>query len=390
MDKTKLWTANLVIIIITNFLTFFAFLLFPTALPPYLKTLGASDNIIGWMQWILTATTLLMRPFTGMAIDKFGRRGIFFIGLVSLMLSSGAYYFFPTVGIIILIRAIHGIAWGIANTACSTVASDNVEKVRFAEGMGYVSLASGIAMASAPAVALSISVKNCILVAFAACAFCLLLSFAIKYKKQPDSRNAVNIKVSPYAKESVMPSCTVFFVTTTYGALVTFLAIYGAEKSMGNIALFFAAHAVSMLVTRPFVGKLVDRKGYSYGVWPGFTLAPAGLVLLSVSNSLAMLIICAILFGIGMGSAQTSMQAMAIIRAPKERTGAANATFFSFFDGGVGVGALVAGFLSTAFGYGNMFALMAISPILGGVLYFTAIYAQKRAGNKQKKGVVNE
>ena len=381
MDKTKLWTKNLILIVITNFLTFFAFLLFPSALPPYLKTLGVSDSLLGWMQWILTAASLLVRPFTGVAVDKYGRRGVFLIGLVGLMLSSGAYYFFPVVGIILSLRFVHGIAWGMANTACSTIAADNVEKKRFAEGMGYVGLASGVAMASSPAVGLSISIQNCIFLAFGVSAICVILSFAIKYKKQPDTQKAVTKKMSPYEKESVAPSIAMFFVTATYGAIVTFLALYGAEKSIGSIALFFAVHAVSLLLTRPIVGKLVDSKGFGYGIWPGVFLMSAGLLVLSASNGLLMFLTCAFLYGVGMGAAQTSLQAMAILRAPKERVGAANATFFSFFDGGVGIGSLIAGFLASGLGYGNMFALMAISPAFAGILFFVTMRKQRVAGN---------
>ena len=383
MDKTKLWTTNLIIIILSNFLTFFAFLIFPSALPPYLKSLGASDSILGWMQWILTVASLLVRPFTGIAVDKYGRRGVFLIGLVGLMLTSGAYYFFPVVGIVLMLRFIHGLAWGMTNTACSTIAADNVEKKRFAEGMGYVSLASGVAMAIAPAIALSITMQHSIFLAFGVSALCLVLSFLIKYKKQPDMQNATKIRIAPYAKESVMPSLAVFFVTTTYGALITFLALYGAEKSIGNIALFFAANAVSILITRPFVGKLVDRKGFGFGIWPAIFLMSSGLVLLSVSNGLTLFLTCAVLHGVGMASAQTCFQAMAILRAPRERTGAANATFFSLFDGGVGLGSVIAGFLASGFGYGNMFAFMAISPVLTGVFFLVIIKKQRNGKDNQ-------
>ena len=386
MNKTKLWTSNLIVIVITNFLTFFAFLIFPSALPPYLKSLGASDSILGWMQWILTVASLLVRPLTGIAIDKYGRRGLFLTGLICLMLTSGAYYFFPVVGIVLMLRFIHGIAWGMTNTACSTIAADNVEKKRFAEGMGYVSLASGVAMAVAPAVALSITMQNSIFLAFGVSVFCLILSFSIKYKKLPDAQDSAKRRIAPYAKESVLPSAAVFFVTATYGALITFLALYGAEKSIENIALFFAANAVSILITRPFVGKLVDKKGYGFGIWPGIVLMSFGLILLSASNGIILFLACAILHGIGMAAAQTSLQAMAIMRAPKDRIGAANATFFSFFDGGVGLGSVIAGFLASGFGYGNMFAFMAISPVLTGVFFFVIIMKQRKARYHQVGG----
>lgn len=62
----------------------------------------------------------------------------------------------------------------------------------------------------------------------------------------------------------------------------------------------------------------------------------------------------AVLYGIG--AAQSSLQTMAIVNAPNNRTGAGNATFFTGFDGGIGIGAVLAGLLSSAMGYGRMFA----------------------------------
>ena len=64
---------------------------------------------------------------------------------------------------------------------------------------------------------------------------------------------------------------------------------------------------------------------------------------------------------------------MAIVNVPKDRTGAANATFFTGFDGGIGIGAVLAGFVSTIWGYGGMFAFMAIFPVLAGIVYFVTL-----------------
>jgi len=70
---------------------------------------------------------------------------------------------------------------------------------------------------------------------------------------------------------------------------------------------------------------------------------------------------------------------MAIIKVPKERTGAANATFFTGFDGGIGAGAVLAGIISTFAGYEMMFAWMAIFPFLAGILYFINLRLKGRA-----------
>lgn len=370
MNKSRLWTRNFTIITITNLFMFFAFQLFPSALPPYLKSLGASDNLLGWLQGIMTVATLLIRPFAGLALDRYGRKGIFIAGLIGMVLTTAAYRFFPVISIIFVIRFVHGIMWGVANTACSTVASDNIEKSRFSESMGYFSLASSIAMAVSPAVALSLGMQSNILLALVFLLITVILAFSMKYQKP--QMHQKKKRISPYAKESILPSAIMFLFTLTFGAIVTFIALYAAQKSIEGVGLFFTVYAVAMLVTRPFLGKLIDRKGFGAGIWPGVIMVPASLVLLSVSNSLAAFLICGAVYGIGIGAAQSSLQTMAIVNVPKDRTGAANATFFTGFDGGIGVGAVIAGFVSTISGYSGMFGFTAIFPVLAGVLYFVS------------------
>lgn len=376
MSKTKFWTRNFILITLVNFFMFFAFQLFPSALPPYLKSLGAPDGILGLLQGVITIATLLVRPFAGLALDRYGRKGLFIAGLVGMMLSTAAYRFFPVVAIIFVIRFTHGMVWGLSNTACSTVASDSIGKERFAEGMGYFSLASSIAMAIAPAIALSLGMRNNVLLALIFLVFSLGLALLIKYQKGSDTKE-IKKKAALYAKESILPSVIMFLIMITFGSIMTFLALYGAEKSIKGVGLFFTVYAVSMLVTRPFLGRLVDRKGFGAGIWPGVVLIPVALLILSVSSSLLAFLACAFFYGIGIGAAQSSLQTMAIVKVPKDRTGAANATFFTGFDGGIGMGAVLAGVISAVMGYGGMFAFMAVFPLLAGVLYFVLLKYKK-------------
>lgn len=377
MSKTKFWTKNFILIALVNFFMFFAFQLFPSALPPYLKSLGAPDSILGLLQGILTIATLIIRPFAGLALDRYGRKGIFIIGLIGMILSTAAYRFFPVIVIIFIIRFAHGMVWGIANTACSTVASDSIEKGRFAEGMSYFSLASSIAMAVAPAIALSLGMQNNVLLALIFLVISLILIFFIKYQDLPDNQRTERKKAAPYVVESILPSVIMLLIMITFGSIMTFLALYGAEKSVKGVGLFFTVYAVSMLATRPFLGRLVDRRGFGAGIWPGVVLIPIALLILSVSGSLISFLICAILYGIGIGAAQASLQTMAIVKVPKDKIGAANATFFTGFDGGIGIGAVLAGLISAVTGYNGMFAIMAIFPILAGLLYLIALRFKK-------------
>ncbi len=114
---------------------------------------------------------------------------------------------------------------------------------------------------------------------------------------------------------------------------LTFLALYGRQKSIEGIGLFFTVYAASMLVTRPLLGRLIDPRGFDAGIWPGIVLIPVALLVLSVSNSLIFSLICAVFYEIG-------------------------------------IGAVLVGFISAIMGYSGMFAFMAIFPILVGILYY--------------------
>ena len=82
-----------------------------------------------------------------------------------------------------------------------------------------------------------------------------------------------------------------------------------------------------------------------------------------------MLITAAIFYGLGFGMIQPALQAWAVNKAPSDRKGMANATFFSLFDLGVGLGAMLFGFIPSFFGYSGIYATSALSVSISLILY---------------------
>ncbi len=62
-------------------------------------------------------------------------------------------------------------------------------------------------------------------------------------------------------------------------------------------------------------------------------------------------IIAATLYGIGFGSAQPALQAAMLTIVDPSKRGVANASFFTAFDLGIGLGAILLGVVSQMFGY---------------------------------------
>ena len=161
------------------------------------------------------------------------------------------------------------------------------------------------------------------------------------------------------------------------------MSLYAREKGIENIGVFFTVYAVSMLLSRPGFGLLVDRKGVSVAVVPGMILVMLAMYALHRAESLTMFLVAAALYGVGFGASQTSLQTMAVIHAPRERLGIANSTFFTGFDSGIGVGSVVLGMVSKRVGYSRMFLISAASVVVALLLFFIFSLEQSRMSKEK-------
>lgn len=375
---SALWTKNFIIITLANLFIFLSFQLFPAALPVYVKSLGAPDHLLGWLTGITTVATLVVRPLTGAALDKWGRKGILLAGLAVLILVTISYGIFAVVWVILLARFVHGIGWGLTSTASTTIASDIIPKSRFGEGMGYFSLSTSIALAVSPAIALSFGFKNTVAIAVIFMVLAIVLAFGVKCPRvEPQPQNT---KAALYEKASIWPSIIIFLLMVSYGAVVTFIAIYAYSLNIGGIGVYFTIYAISLLISRPFFGRLIDTRGFGIAFYPGVVLCIIALIILAFANNLSLFLLSAALYGIGFGSTQTTLQTMAVLKAPASRKGAANATFFTGFDSGIGFGCVISGILVAHIGYNGLYLLMAGLALISGMLFY--IYQRQSAQPK--------
>lgn len=367
--KAPLWTRDFILICLANLTIFLGFQMLLPTLPVYVKYLGGDEAMAGLVIGVFTVSAVLIRPFVGMALDVYGRKVIYLAGLVIFLLSSLAYNWAPTVAILLGIRFIHGFGWGAASTAGGTIATDVIPKQRLGEGMGYYGLAATLSMAVAPAAGLYI-ISNAgfttlfvISAAFGLATF--ILGSLIHYEKIAGAgqRGAL------FERSALRPSLVMFFVTTTYGAVVSFIALYGAQRGIVNIGIFFTVYAVVLTLIRPVAGILVDRRGFNVVIIPGIIFIGAAMLLLSQAQTLSMFLLAGVIYGAGFGSVQPGMQALAVKNVPPNRRGAANATFFSSFDLGIGIGSTLWGFVSKLTDYSQMYLLAAFPALLALVVY---------------------
>lgn len=377
--KPPILTRNFINITVINFIVFFCFQMVFPILPLYVKQMGGSDSVVGMVLGIFTFSTVVARPLTGYLLDRYEKKLILIFGLVIFVGVIFSYGLVTSIGAILWVRVIHGFGWGFAGTATSTIASELVPKSRFGEGMGYFSLANSLAMALAPAFGIYIGVRygdrNVFLLSSAIALFALIGAFFLKCKNDHLKMRKKEADGGLYEKKAIVPGILLFFTAMAYGGVISFLPLYAAERGIPNIGIFFVVYALSILVTRPTVGKMVDRYGFDLTIIPGFIFLLVALILLANIHSLHFLLIVAVIYGVGFGALITSLQTMAVRDVEKDRIGAANATLFTGNDVGIGIGVMILGAVAELVGYSDMYLFTAIP--LSVALIFYVFYVRK-------------
>jgi len=103
------------------------------------------------------------------------------------------------------------------------------------------------------------------------------------------------------------------------------------------------------------------------------------LMVLSYATNSWLLIIAAILFGAGYGTVMPCLQTWTVQKVSEAKSGAANATFLSSFDSGVGISAFLLGLLAEWMSVEMIFRLVSLSFLL--VALFVYIDAKRTRKN---------
>lgn len=387
LNSDKIWTRDFVLVCLANFFVMLGFQMTLPTIPLFVKDLGGSDQLIGLIVGVFTFSALLLRPYAGKALDSKGRQFVYMLGLSIFVLSIGSYAFVTSIVILILMRIVQGVGWGFSSTATGTIATDLIPINRRGEGMGYFGVSGNIAMALGPALGLSlvgaISFSYLFIVSAVCGLIAFLLSSKIHYKKVEESpHKTTNIKFDFFEKTAVKPSVLLFFITVTFGGIASFLPLYAVEKGIEGIEIYFLVYALFVVVSRTFSGRIYDLKGHHYVFPPGAILIMFAMFLLAWLPNTAIMLVAAAIYGLGFGSVQPALQAWAVSQAPNNRKGMANATFFSSFDLGVGIGAMTFGQLAALFGYGAIYITSAVSVFLSLLLYLCLSLLSR---NKEKR-----
>jgi MFS family permease len=135
-------------------------------------------------------------------------------------------------------------------------------------------------------------------------------------------------------------------------------------------SVFFIFYAISIFITRPFTGKLFDKKGENFVMYPAILVFSIAFLVLSQAHNGISIILVAALAGFGYGTFSSSAQAIAIKVSPKHRMGLATSTSFMFGDLGAGIGPFILGYFVPLAGYRGLYMIIAVIVLFCLFLYY--------------------
>ena len=380
----RLWNRSFILCVLNNLFLFTYYFAFLTILPVYImKSLGGSVKEAGLALTLFLISSIAIRPFSGLIIQKLGTKLSFRGSELLFVLFAFGYLFADQLWILLLVRFIHGIWFSVLTTVAVPVANEFIPEHRKGEGMGYYVMSTNLAVVFGPFIALIVLQYSDFMTLFQVLTaivcvgfiFCLMIPMRnaqitstekkLVHEVQSSTQKNVFSLHDIWELKAVPIGLVALLTAFSYSSIMSFITAYAESKQLfAYVSLFFIIFAISMIVVRPWVGKWFDRKGASSVIYPSFIFFAIGLVIVSFMPNQWILWLSAVFIGIGYGSLFPCFQTVAIQSVPKERMGHAIATFFTLFDFGMAMGSVIIGVLIAQFGYSPTYLLCALITVL--------------------------
>ena len=371
-EPETIWNRSFVSLFFTNMVLNMGQNMSNSLIAVYADYLGASAVAVGVVVGAFAVSAMCFRLISAPIIDTYNRKYVIVFSTVTLAASFGGYSVSNTVPMLMGFRLLQGFGMAFGNACCLTMVADMLPKKKYGSGIGYYTLAQVTAQAIGPSVGLELAARigyqQTYLITAGIMLFSGILAFAMKFefrKTQKLTFKASNI----IAKEAFLPTIVLLlFVMATCGN--SFLVIFARNQGItANIGIYFAVSAMTMLITRPIIGRLTDRHGPVAVSIPSLMGIIIALFILSTSTTLRGFLASAVISSFGQGGCMPAMQALSMKAVPPERRGAASCTNFIGMDIGALLGPIVAGALAQALGYTAMWRSMGMCSLVGiGVL----------------------
>ena len=353
-------------------------------LPLFALALQATPSEIGWIVMASTLPGILISFPAGALSDYLGRRRLLLAALVVFATAPFLYLIVSNAWQLMAVRFYHGFATAIFGTVASAAIAARYTTDRATKLSTYSSITI-VGRSIAPFLGGFLISLASFQAVYIACAISGVLALAIGFLLR-DSTPKVGQKLEMprfwFSLRTVLRDRNIMLVSLieaaqylVFGAIEAFLALFAASLGIPawQIGVILGVQLVSIVFTKPLMGKISDRVGRKRVIIPGLLIGAASIVLLPYAPNFVGLTVLSLAFGLGFATVTSSTTAWVADLTQNNRFGSSMGVLRTVMDVGQSIGPVLTGWMVGYAGYGSAFTLLAVV-LLGAALLLGVMF----------------
>jgi MFS family permease len=350
--------------------------------------LGGRVDTAGWITGTASIAGLLLRPWIGQWIDRWGAKTVWLLGYAIFIAGSLSNLWLHDLGLgVYVCRALIVVGGAFVFSSSITYVSHLAPPERRAEAIGMLGVAGFIGILFGPFWAeLTLSAERTrgefeMIFVISACLLSLPLLLLLLLKK-PESearRRSTGLGEFLQTARKYWPG-SIFFVQSTFGLCMTIPFVFltkfiddaGLEGNGFSLAsVFFMCYAGWGLTLRLILRRAPERFGRRKLLLAGAVVMALGMLsfLLVDAEHASRIVIPALLCGTGHSLMYHTCTALLLESFPDEMRGVGSALSMVAMDLGMIGGSQVLGEVAFRFGYNTLFVIVALINLTAGIVY---------------------
>ncbi|AVK61757.1 MFS transporter [Lactobacillus sp. CBA3605] len=347
-QRVSFFSRDMIGIMIATFFYQFSIQAINPLINGYARNLGVNSALTGIIVGVMSITSMLLRPFAGNLTDRVSKYQLAFIGGVLCAISDLGYLWSTNATELLFARMINGVGFVLCTVCLATWLAFLVPRQHVGKAMGYYGLLNAVAMAIAPAIAISLYQHLgyrfiLILAAISAVAMIIVIQFiGNQAKPQASIMTVQHFKV--VQRDALPAAIIISLLSIPYFTTLADIVMYVETLKLNvTVGLFFVAYSVILFAIRIILKDYFDK--IAFGIWFYICLLAtiAYIILLTIMKNNVEMILAAGMMAVGFGIMVSICESTALLLAPITEQGLANSTYFLGIDIGMALGPILGG-----------------------------------------------
>ena len=386
-NSSKLITRPFVSVTFTAFVFFFYIGIVLVTVPRFIEDeLGAGEFGVGLTVATFAAAAIVVRPFLGRLIERFGRRAIMMTGALVAAASGALLGLSTTLWHVLVLRSFMGLGEAAVFVGAATLIADLAPPHRRAEAASYFSVAVYGGIGLGPTIGEWILADDRYALTFVvASGFSALAAITVLGVPRRVDRSSTPVpsgtKPPLLHRAAFWPGVVLASGIAAFSVFAAFIPEYARTVGLAGSAGLFLVYSAVSLVLRLVGARLPERLGEHRMVTIALGSLAGGLALISLVVEPWALWVGAGVIGVGMAFLYPSLMANVVNRVDDGERASALGTFTMFFELGSVVGGVVLGAVGEIFDKRAGFFGGAVIAVIGLVaLWQTVVDSSNRSG----------